>query len=232
MISEKAGQCTLMLEEIYGAPIAAKVDPLDLLVMTILSQNTTDVNSLKAYRSLKSAYPDYEDVLISPEKDLARLIKVGGLGKIKAQRIKEALHRIKKDSGSLDLSFLGDMSKEAAMEYLLALSGVGRKTASVVLLFGFGFPFMPVDTHVRRVSQRLGLATKGASFEKTRETLERTVPQKKYLSLHLNLIRHGRSICRARKPLCEECHLRTICDYYLGAQALNERKAHPRSALR
>ena len=232
MISEKARQCILMLEEIYGAPTASKADPLDLLVMTILSQNTTDVNSLKAYSCLKSAYPDYEDILISHQLDLAQLIRVGGLGEIKAQRIKEALHRIRQDSGSLDLSFLEGMSKGAAMEYLLTLPGVGIKTASVVLLFGFGFPFMPVDTHVRRVSQRLGLTTRGASFEKTRATLERTVPPEKYLSLHLNLIRHGRSICRARRPLCEQCALRATCDYYLGAQALNERKAHPRSSLR
>jgi endonuclease-3 len=232
VISEKARQCIEMLEEVYGKPTASKADPLDLLVMTILSQNTTEVNSLKAYSFLKSAYPDYEKVLISEELDLARLIRVGGLGDIKAQRIKEALHRIKQDSGSLDLGFLGNMNKEAAMDYLLALPGVGRKTASVVLLFGFGFPFMPVDTHVHRVSQRIGLAAEGASFEETQETLERTVPSLKYLSLHLNLIRHGRSICHARRPLCEECHLRTICDYYLGAQALNERKAHPRSALR
>lgn len=221
-----------MLEELYGAPVAARVDPLDLLVMTILSQNTTDVNSLKAYRSLKSAFPDYEDILISREKDIARLIKVGGLGEIKAQRIREALQRIKYDSSSLDLSFLEGLGKEAAMEYLLSLPGVGTKTASVVLLFGFGFPFMPVDTHVYRVSQRLGLIPKGASLEKAQRILEGTVPQEKYLSLHLNLIRHGRSICRARNPLHEQCGLRTICDYYLGAQALNERKAHPRSALR
>jgi endonuclease-3 len=210
-----------MLEELYGVPAAPEVDPLDLLVVTILSQNTTDVNSLKAYRSLKSAYPDYEDILSSSQKDLARLIRVGGLGEIKAPRIVEALHRIKRDSGSLDLSFLGGLSKEAAMDYLLSLPGVGRKTASVVLLFGFGFPFMPVDTHVRRVSQRLGLVPKGASFERTQEILERTVPSEKYLSLHLNLIRHGRSICHARRPLCENCHLRPLCDYYLGAQALN-----------
>jgi endonuclease-3 len=232
VISKKARQCIEMLEELYGAPVAARVDPLDLLVMTILSQNTTDVNSLKAYRSLKSAFPDYEDILISREKDIARLIKVGGLGEIKAQRIREALQRIKYDSSSLDLSFLEGLGKEAAMEYLLSLPGVGTKTASVVLLFGFGFPFMPVDTHVYRVSQRLGLIPKGASLEKAQRILEGTVPQEKYLSLHLNLIRHGRSICRARNPLHEQCGLRTICDYYLGAQALNERKAHPRSALR
>ena len=216
-----------MLEELYGVPTAPEADPLALLVMTILSQNTTDVNSLKAYRSLKSAYPDYEDILSSSQEDLARLIRIGGLGEIKAKRMIEALHRIKQDSGSLDLSFLGGLSKEAAMDYLLSLPGVGRKTASVVLLFGFGFPFMPVDTHVRRVSQRLGLVAKGASFEKTQEILERAVPSEKYPSLHLNLISHGRRICHARKPLCESCRLRTICDYYLGAQGLNERKARP-----
>jgi endonuclease-3 len=232
VISEKARQCIELLEAIYGEPIAAKADPLDLLVMTILSQNTTDVNSLKAYRSLRSVYPDYEALLISREKDIARLIRAGGLGEIKARRIREALQRIKHDSGSLDLSFLGSQGKEAAIEYLLSLPGVGMKTASVVLLFGFGFPFMPVDTHVYRVSQRLGLIPNGASLEKAQRILEETVPREKYLSLHLNLIRHGRSICRARSPLYEQCGLRTICDFYLGAQALNERKAHPRSALR
>jgi endonuclease-3 len=212
-----------MMEELYGVPVSPEADPLDLLVMTILSQNTTDVNSLKAFKSLKSAYPDYEEILglSASQKDLARLIRVGGLGEIKAKRIIETLHRIKRDYGSLNLRFLGGLSKEDAMEYLLSLPGVGRKTASVVLLFGFGHPFMPVDTHVRRVSQRLGLVPKGASFERTQEILERFVPSEKYLSLHLNLIRHGRSICHARRPLCQECRLRILCDYYLGAQALN-----------
>ena len=193
-------------------------DPVDLLVMTILSQNTSDTNSLRAFALLKSAFCDYEEVLAASDEAVADSIRAGGLAEIKARRIKETLVRIKQDAGAISLGFLADMEKEEAMAYLLSLPGVGPKTASVVLLFAFAMPFLPVDTHVYRVSRRLGLVAEDVRPEKAQPILERIVPVEKYLSLHLNLIRHGRLICRARGPRHEECALRNCCDYYLQGQ--------------
>jgi endonuclease-3 len=217
---KKVKRCIKLLEDTYGMPEASIVDPVDLLVETILSQNTSDVNSLKAFGSLKSAYPDYDDLLSAPVSEISEPIRVGGLAEIKAQRIKGALQRIKGDAGSIDLDFLKGMKKEASRDYLLSIPGIGPKTAAVVLLFAFGIPFMPVDTHVYRVSRRLGLVPENSSIEKAQSILEEITPQKKYLSLHLNLIRHGRLICRARDPRHDRCSLRPICDYYLRATSL------------
>ncbi len=213
---EKVKKCIRLLEDIYGIPEAAAIDPIDLLVETILSQNTSDVNSLRAFGRLKSAYPDHEALLSAPEFEISRHIRIGGLPEIKAQRIKVALQRIKNDAGSIDLRFLKNMDKDAAREYLLSIPGIGPKTAAVVLLFAFGIPVMPVDTHVYRVSQRLGLVPENISVEKTQRILEEITPPDKYLSLHLNMIRHGRQVCKARDPKHDMCSLRAICDYYLA----------------
>lgn len=216
----KVEQCTEILEDIYGVPQTEEIDPVDLLVQTILSQNTTDTNSLKAYGRLKSAYPHYEALIATPVSEIAKQIKVGGLADVKAKRIKEALRRIKRDSGAVDLQFLADFDKKKAEEYLRSIPGVGPKTTAVVLLFAFGFPIMPVDTHVFRVSRRLGLVPEKSNLKEAQQILEEITPQDKYLSLHLNLIRHGRRICRARGPLHEKCALRHICDFCLRATSL------------
>jgi endonuclease-3 len=216
----KVEQCIEILENIYGVPQAEEIDPVDLLVQTILSQNTTDTNSLKAYGRLKTAYPHYETLIAAPTSEVAEQIKVGGLADVKAQRIKDALKQIKRDSGTIDLQFLAGFGKEKAKEYLLSLPGVGPKTTAVVLLFAFGFPIMPVDTHVFRVSRRLGLVPEKSSLKEAGRILEEITPQDKYLSLHLNLIKHGRRICRARGPLHEKCALLHICDFCLRATSL------------
>ncbi len=218
MDRQKVASCISLLEEQYGIPHADERDPVDLLVMTILSQNTSDTNSLRAFAHLKSAFSDYEMVLVAPDEALADSIRAGGLAEIKARRIKEALFRIKQDAGTISLFFLANMEPDGAMAYLLSLPGVGPKTASVVLLFAFSMPFLPVDTHVYRVSRRLGLLCEDVRLEKAQPILEQIVPVKKYLSLHLNLIAHGRLICRARGPRHEECVLRNCCDYYLQGQ--------------
>jgi endonuclease-3 len=218
MDEQKVAKCIAILEKEYGVPQPDKRDPVDLLVMTILSQNTSDTNSLRAFALLKSAFCDYEKVLAASDDAVADAIRPGGLAEIKARRIKEALVRIKLDAGAITLSFLADMGKEEAMAYLLSLPGVGPKTASVVLLFAFSMPFLPVDTHVYRVSRRLGLLAEDVRLEKAQPILERIVPVGKYLSLHLNLITHGRLICRARVPRHEECALRNCCGYYLQGQ--------------
>lgn len=218
MDEQKVAKCIDILEKEYGVPQPDERDPVDLLVMTILSQNTSDTNSLRAFALLKSAFCDYEEILAAPEEAVADSIRPGGLAEIKARRIKEALVKIKQDAGAISLSFLADMGKEDAMAYLLSLPGVGPKTASVVLLFAFSMPFLPVDTHVYRLSRRLGLLAEDVKPEKAQPILEGMVPVEKYLSLHLNLITHGRLICRARVPRHEECALRNCCGYYLQGQ--------------
>jgi len=217
-VEQKAAKCIAILEKEYGVPKPDEIDPVDLLVMTILSQNTSDTNSLRAFALLKKAFCDYEKLLAAPDEAVADRIRPGGLAETKTQRIKEALVKIKQDAGAISLSFLADMGREEAMQYLLSLPGVGPKTASVVLLFAFGKPFLPVDTHVYRVSRRLGLVAEDVRPEKAQQILERIVPVEKYLSLHLNLIKHGRLICRARGPKHEDCALRNCCSYYLQGQ--------------
>lgn len=217
MDRQKVLTCISLLEEQYGIPSADERDPVDLLVMTILSQNTSDTNSLRAFAHLKSVFCDYEKVLVAPDEAVADSIRAGGLAEIKARRIKEALSNIKQNARTISLSFLADMNPQGAMAYLQSLPGVGPKTASVVLLFAFSMPFLPVDTHVYRVSRRLGLLD-DIRLEKAQPILEKIVPVEKYLSLHLNLIAHGRLICRARNPNHEVCVLRNCCDYYLQGQ--------------
>lgn len=223
----KFEKCVSILEKTYGVPLAEEIGPEDLLVQTILSQNTTDVNSLRAFGKLKSAYPNYDLLLRASDQEIADLIRAGGLADIKAHRIRYALEQIKLDRGAVDLKFLKGMSLDEARRYLLALPGVGPKTTAVVLLFAFGFPIMPVDTHVYRVSQRLGLVPEKVSIEEAQRVLEECTPPDKYFSLHLNLIRHGRRICRARGPLHDQCSLRGVCDCWLQAKGLNDRKTTP-----
>jgi endonuclease-3 len=216
METQKVADCIALLENEYGIPRPDEEDPVDLLVKTILSQNTSDANSLPAFDQLKSNFPEYESLLRAPDEAVAHCIRRGGLAEIKARRIKEALERIKEEQGEISLASLAAMKKEQAMEYLLQLPGVGPKTASIVLLFAFGMPFMPVDTHVFRLSRRLGLVEEKANPEKAQKKLEEIVPPEKYASFHLNLIRHGRQICHARGPKHEKCCLQGCCDYVRG----------------
>jgi len=213
MEPKRVAECIALLEEEYGVPVIDGEDPVDLLVKTILSQNTSDTNSLRAFDQLKKAFPGYEDLLAAPDDLVAECIRAGGLSKIKSRRIKETLSRIKEDRGAINLDFLGGMKKEDSMSYLLGLPGVGPKTASVVLLFAFSMPFLPVDTHVFRLSQRLGLIEEKVSPERAQGIIEGIVPEEKYTSFHLNLIRHGRLVCRARGPKHDECCLQSCCAY-------------------
>ena len=206
-------ECIRLLERVYGTPGPARFGPVDILVTTILSQNTTSANTHRAFEKLKSAYPDYETLLGASDEEIADHIRCGGLANIKAGRIREALERIRNDAGSIDLEFLTKMEPEASQSYLLALPGVGPKTAAVVLLFGFGMPLFPVDTHVNRLSRRLGFVPEDASIKEAQAILEKMTPREKYCSFHVNLIRHGRAVCKARSPRCDECVLKDICPY-------------------
>lgn len=203
----------LLLDE-YGDRPWHPRDPVATLVNTILSQNTNDVNRDTAYGRLRGRFPTWEAVRAAPEEALVEAIRPAGLGPTKAPRIQGALQRITEQEGEITLDFLRDMSTEEARRWLTDLPGVGPKTAAIVLCFALGKPAFPVDTHVHRVSQRLGLIPEGTSREKAHDVLEEIVPEAIYYPFHLNLIAHGRAICHARSPECERCVLRRDCDYY------------------
>ena len=210
---ERLRRCIDLLEGAYGLPKSRGSGPVDLLVQTILSQNTTSANTHRAFENLKRRYPDYQTLLDAPDEEVARAIRCGGLANIKTRRIKEALEEIKGRAGSIDLDFLRDEDPEEARDYLMTLPGVGPKTAAVVLLFAFNMPLLPVDTHVSRLSRRLGFVPEGENLEEAEKILEAITPREKYCSFHVNLIRHGRAVCSARSPSCESCVLAELCPY-------------------
>lgn len=202
------------LQQTYGQPDwRPSYPPLDELVLTILSQNTNDVNSGRAFAELKARYPTWQAVLDAPVGELAETIRSGGLARQKAPRIQAALRRIWAERGEFSLDFLADLPVERAKRWLLSFDGVGPKTAAIVLLFCFGKPLFPVDTHIGRVSRRLGLAAARESEEKIAELWEALVPPEWFYPLHLNLIRHGREVCTARAPKCRACVLLDVCRY-------------------
>ncbi len=189
-------------------------DPLSELVLTILSQNTSDTNRDRAFRALKGRFPAWEQVRDAPTHELAQVIKPAGLSNIKAPRIQQVLRQITEERGSLDLSFLMDMPVDEAKAWLSAFKGVGPKTAACVLMFACGKPVLPVDTHVYRVSKRLGLISARTSVEQAHQVLESMVEPDRRYAFHIYLIRHGRQVCRAQRPLCEICVVRRWCQYY------------------
>ena len=191
-----------------------RLDPLSELIFTILSQNTSDVNRDRAWMRLKDRFPTWESVLAADTAELAEAIRPGGLANVKAPRIQEALRAIKRERGGFTLDFLAEMEVGEAKRWLTALNGVGPKTAAIVLLFSLGKPAFPVDTHVHRVSRRLGLIEPKTSREKAHEVLEKLLPPEIYYTFHLNLIAHGRDVCKSQQPRCAACVLREHCDYY------------------
>ncbi|MGC9003744.1 MAG: endonuclease III domain-containing protein [bacterium] len=203
-----------LLRERFSLPNREKEDAIDVLIRTILSQNTSDKNSHRAFANLKRLFPDWTALLVAPLERIETAIKCGGISKIKARRIKEILQRIKKETGSLSLSFLADLSLQDARKYLLSLPGVGDKTASCVLLFSFSMPAFPVDTHIHRIINRLGIFSNNLSPAKISQLIEAHLPKERFLSLHLNLIRLGREICRPRNPSCHICPLKELCNHY------------------
>jgi len=204
------------LRSLYGRPRQRPHrEPLDELVRTILSQNTSDTNRDVAFARLRERFPTWAAVRDAPLADVEEAIRPGGLAPQKAPRIQEALRELDDD---LNLAWLEDAPREEALSFLTSLPGVGRKTAACVLIFSYGRPEIPVDTHVHRVGGRLGLFPADASFERAHdEMLAITDPEDAY-ELHINLIRHGRTVCRPR-PRCEECALRRMCPYWRGRAA-------------
>jgi len=188
-----------------------KEDPLDVLILTILSQNTNDRNSDHAYESLKARFPRWEDVLEGRHQSLSAAIRVGGLANEKAKRIREILQWVKNRYGKLSLLPLRKMGSEEIEKTLGCLKGIGPKTMSCLLLFGLKRDAFPVDTHVLRVGKRLGVIPKEMKAEEAHAWMKPLVPAGKALSLHLNLIRFGRTVCSAKNPQCSACFLAREC---------------------
>jgi len=222
----KALEIHLCLRAAYGEPERlSDPDPVRALVLTILSQNTNDRLRDMAFDRLQAAFPTWEQVRDAPAQAIARAIQIAGLGQQKAQHIKGALQRITDERGALSLGFLKEMPLDEAKRWLLSIRGVGRKTAAIVLLFTLDKPAFPVDTHIHRVSKRLGLIPGNASRDKAHDLLEALLPPETYYSFHINLIQHGREVCQARRPRCEACSLRHTCDYYAAFTAENAESA-------
>jgi endonuclease-3 len=199
------------LARVYGVPQRRRRDPLSELVMTVLSQATSDLNSGRAYRDLTTAFPTWEAASRAGARRITRAIRVGGLARTKGRRIAAILDAVRRREGCLDLRSLRRLSPVEADRRLCGLPGVGRKTRACVLLFACGHPAFPVDTHVHRIVRRLGLVPDRASAEAAHDRLAPAVPAQRALDLHLNLIRLGREVCRPRDPRCAACPLRRVC---------------------
>ena len=188
-----------------------RYDPASELVYTILSQHTSDVNSERAYNNLMESFSSLEALQEAPVERIEHAIRMGGLARVKAPRIKAVLKRVRDEVGSFDLSFLSEMPLDDAKAWLRKLPGVGPKTAAIILCFSLGMPAMPVDTHIHRVSKRLGLIGAKITAEKAHDILEPMVSQEDVFAFHLYLIRHGRQVCKAQRPSCDRCVLSWGC---------------------
>jgi endonuclease-3 len=185
------------------------------VVLTILAQNTADTNSFRAFNALRERYASWDAVLHAPTDELADVIRPGGLAPTKSRRINHVLAEVHAATGGTwDLSFLADWPLEQARDWLTSLPGIGRKTAAIVLLFGFGRPALPVDTHVYRVATRLGMLPPRAPLVRAHDLLEEALRPDEMYPFHVELIRHGRDTCRAPRPICGLCPLTDVCAYY------------------
>ena len=206
------------LRALYGRPVNhPHGHPIAELVRTVLSQNTSDTNRDVAYERLRERFPTWEEVRDAPTEEVIEAIRPGGLANTKAPRIQQILREL---GDHPDLDWIGDARRDEAIEYLTSLPGVGRKTAACVLIFAMGRPEIPVDTHVYRVGGRLGLFRPGASFEEAHDEMLRIVDPEDAYEVHINLIRHGREVCRPR-PRCDACGLRRMCPYWRRLRALS-----------
>lgn len=214
--AERARLVHEKLLQVYGIPEWRNPLPaLDELVSTILSQNTNDNNRDQAFLALRQRFPTWEAVRDADEQQVIDAIRPAGLGNQKGPRIQNVLREITRQRGELSLDFLAQMPDAEALEWLMAFKGVGPKTASIVLLFSLGKPAFPVDTHIYRVSGRLGLRPANMNADQAHTHLGQLFPAEAYYAAHLNLIRLGREVCQARRPRCSVCPLQDLCDYFL-----------------
>jgi len=208
------GRALDSLEGVFGRPrLGRRLPPLDELILTILSQNTSDTNRDRAYASLRGRFRTWDEALRADPADLEAAIRIGGLARIKSRVIRDVLARIRAEQGSLSLDVLRAMPADDARRYLRSFKGVGEKTACCVLLFSCGHAAFPVDTHIHRVARRLGWIPSAATPERAHAALAALVPPDRYLTAHVNLITLGRRVCRARAPSCPACPLRRACAY-------------------
>jgi endonuclease III len=209
---ERLRRVIALLDDLYGRPLwSPRYPPVDELVYTVLSQNTADVNTERTFAALKARFPDWRAVRDAPAAEVEQAIALGGLARVKAPRIKAILAAVSERTGDPDLSELDDMTDDAAITYLQSMPGVGPKTAACVLMFALGRPAMPVDTHVHRLAGRLGLIDAKLSAEQAHRPLTELAGPENVYALHINLVRHGRRICHARRPQCGRCPLAVIC---------------------
>lgn len=199
----------------YGHPTwRDPLPPVDELVSTILSQNTNDTNRDRAFTNLRNRFPSWEAVRDASPDEVIDAIRPAGLANQKGPRIQAVLQQITRERGALDLEFLRDLSANEAKDWLLRFHGVGPKTAAIVVQFSLGKPAFPVDTHIYRVTGRIGLRPEKMSVEAAHDHLADLFPEDTYYTAHLNLIQLGRRVCHARKPLCPQCPVKDLCDAY------------------
>jgi endonuclease-3 len=214
------GEIVERLSALYGRPVwRPHGDAMTELVLTILSQNTSDANSGRAFMRLLSRFPTWEALMAADRQEIEREIQVGGLAATKAPRIKAILEEVWRRRGSFGLSFLGEMPLGEAKAWLRSLPGVGPKTAACVLMFALGRPALPVDTHVGRIARRLALVPANTGAAEAHDLLEAMLAREEVYAFHVSLIKHGRRLCRAQRPLCADCPLRDRCPtapLYLG----------------
>ncbi len=202
------------LAEMYGTPVwQPRRDGTSELVLTILSQHTSDLNAERAFDALRRRFPTWSAVQEADPAEVAEAIRGGGLAEQKTPRIQGALRHIKAARGDHDLDFLAALPPLEARAWLTGIVGIGPKTASVVLLFCYGLPLMPIDTHVERVSRRVGLISPDVDVVAAHDHLLRDIPPDRVLEAHVNLITHGRQTCHARRPACDRCLIATRCRY-------------------
>ena len=213
-LSQRALKIHETLLKAFGEPTWRNpLPPVDELVSTILSQNTNDANRDRAFHALRAKFAAWESVRDANAGDVAAAIRPAGLANQKGPRIQQVLRQITEERGGLDLSFLKDLPLEEARGWLMKFNGVGPKTAAIVLCFSLGRPAFPVDTHIYRVTGRIGLRPEKMSVEQAHPHLESLLPPETYYAAHLNLIRLGREVCHARKPDCPNCPIRKLCDF-------------------
>ena len=202
------------LERAYGVPENRRSSgPLDMLIKIILSQATSDTNSHRTFAALKKRFPTWDKLLRARAATIADTIRSGGLANQKAEVIKSVLRQIKEKHGTLDLNFLHDLDNEEAARYLSQFRGIGPKTVACTLLFACRKDVFPLDTHIFRILRRVGLIPQKSTDARAHEIMNRIVPTGKFYSFHVNLVRHGRTLCRPRDPLCQRCPIVEYCDY-------------------
>ena len=217
---EQAAKIHQALVEEFGLPDwRPHLSPAGELVSTILSQNTNDTNRDVAYDSLRERFPTWEKVRDAPQEQVIDAIRTAGLANQKGHAIQNALRVISEERGAIELEFLSSLTSQEAIDWLVKLKGVGPKTAAIVLLFSLNMPAFPVDTHVYRVTGRVGIRPEGMNANQAHTYLAEQFSPETYYPVHLNLIRLGREICKARKPLCGSCPLNKMCEYYENLQS-------------